>query len=104
MVAVSASGDGIINTILSIRFISDIGAQNWFLIFHMLNVLSALSPSRKVDGALKKILEMKLDELTALANAEDTKGDEDESGRFGNRKLILRIAKQRDYDIIVLEV
>ena len=40
---------------------------------------------------LKKIFEMNLDELTALANAEDTKGDEDDSSHFGNRKLILEL-------------
>ena len=98
-VAVSASGAMalFVNTILSIRFISDIGAQQLVLdISYMLNVLSALGvQAGKLMEPLKKIFEMNLDELTALANAEDTKGDEDDSSHFGNRKLILRIAKQR---------
>ena len=98
-VAVSASGAMalFVNSILSIRFISDIGAKQLVVdITYMLNVLSALGvKAGKLMTPLKKIFEMNKDELTSLANEEDGMMENETDNDGNNRKLVQRIAKQR---------
>jgi hypothetical protein len=105
-VAVSASGAMalFVNSILSIRFISDIGAKQLVVdISYMLNVLSALGlKAGKLMIPLKKIFEMNIDELTPLANDDEGMMGNDNKSTVeginadqGNRKLVKRIAKQR---------
>ena len=98
-VAVSASGAMalFVNSILSIRFISDIGAKQLVVdITYMLNVLSALGvKAGKLMTPLKKVFEMNKDELTSLANEEDGMMENETDNDGNNRKLVQRIAKQR---------
>ena len=86
-----------VNSILSIRFISDIGAKQLVVdITYMLNVLSALGvKAGKLMTPLKKIFEMNKDELTSLANEEDGMMENETDNDGNNRKLVQRIAKQR---------